>query len=227
LNRVLLLDFNGVIVDDEPLHFAAFRAVLADQGITVGTDAWFADYIGLNDMAALREAFRREGRPEEPAMLARLARRKAELYRSLAAEALPVVPGVEAFVTAAAEHAHLAVVSGALRTEVATGLERAGIARYVETIVCADDIAASKPDPAGFRMALRLLRDRHGGGPWHALAVEDSLHGLVAARAAQVGCLMLTTSHPRETLRAADAVWTDFTGHSCDDLEPLWREVVA
>lgn len=223
----LLLDYNGVVVDDEPLHFASFRDVLRAEGIPLDEAGYYADYLGLDDRAAFREAFHRAGRPLDPAGVRRLVLRKAAAYAALADQALVVVPGVTRFVREAARRARVAVVSGALRGEIETGLARAQIADAVAVIVSADDLPTTKPDPAGFRLALARLAERFGdhGRPWHAVIVEDSLPGLAAARALGAGCLMLATSHTPNQLRGADLVWRDFEGHAPAELTALWREV--
>jgi len=227
LTDALLLDYNGVIVDDERLHGESFRIVLAAEGIALDEAGYLADYLGLNDTAAFREAFRRHGLPRGPARIRRLAADKAVAYASLIERGLPLVPGVVDFVRAAAEVAHIAVVSGAIRAEIEPGLAQAGIADIVGCVVCADDVPVSKPDPAGFLRALRLLRERHGGGTWRALVIEDSLHGLAAARAMGAGCIMLTTSYDATHLGGADRTWASFVGHSPEDLATLWRTVAA
>jgi beta-phosphoglucomutase len=118
------------------------------------------------------------------------------------------------------------VVSGAPRGEIALGLERAGITDAVESVVSAEDVALSKPDPAGYRLALSRLAGGAGmRSGCRAVVVEDSLPGLGAARALGAGCAMLATSHPAERLAAADLVWTSFDGHLPDELLPLLREV--
>lgn len=222
----LLLDYNGVIVDDEPLHFAAFRDVLAGDGIVLDEAAYYADYLGFDDRAAFREAYHRAGRPLDPAGVQRLVRRKAAAYAALAARDLPLVPGVTAFAqSVAARGIRLAVVSGALPEEIARGLARAHLEGVVEVVVSAEDVSGTKPDPAGYRRALAALAGRHGGAIWRVAAIEDSLPGLEAARALGAGCVMLTTSHAAGTLRGADRVWSDFLGHDAADLEPVWREV--
>jgi sugar-phosphatase len=59
---------------------------------------------------------------------------------------------------------------------------------------------------------------RFGVKPDHTMVLEDSLPGLAAARAAGVLCTMLSTSHPADTLAAADAVWPHFAGRTAADL---------
>ncbi len=138
------------------------------------------------------------------------------------------MPGVGDFVRSAAAGATVAVVSGALRREIEAGLDGAGLAGVVATVVSAEDVAAGKPDPAGLRLALARLAAGAGPrprAPWRVTVIEDSRPGLLAARALGAGCVALTTSHPASDLGDADLVWTSFENHQPRELEPLFREV--
>ncbi len=233
--RLLLLDYNGVIVDDEPLHFAALRDTVAESGIGLDAATYYAQLLGYDDRGCLTEVFRRAGRALEPAALDRLALRKAARYAALTRDGPPLVPGVGRFAREAAAAARIGVVSGALRREVVAGLALAGLADLVQVIVAAEDVRATKPDPEGYRRAVAALtraereRGPRGAGPVRALVLEDSPPGLQAARALGAGCVLLATSHPSEALRrsGADGVWTSFEGHTPDELTPLYREVAA
>ena len=226
MKNALLLDFNGVVVDDEPLHFASLRDVLAGEGIAMDQATYYADYLGLDDHASFREAYRRAGRPLEPRTAQRLLGRKATAYAGLAERHLPIVPGVGGFVRRAATHWCVAIVSGALRSEISLGLARAGISDVVSAVVSAEDVGISKPDPAGYRLALSLLAAGPAGAPaTRSVVVEDSLPGLFAARALGAGCVMLTTSHGAGALAAADGVWESFEGHDPEELTSLSRPV--
>ena len=226
MTDVLLFDYNGVIVDDEPPAREAFLAVLTEEGLALTRDEYYAEYLGLDDRACFRQALYRDGRPIVPGDVAHLAARKGERYFALAERSLPLVAGAAAFVRAAAQRWPLAIVSGAVRREIALGLERAGIAGVVSTIVSSEDVAASKPDPAGFHLALQRLAGREPG-PCRAAVVEDSLPGLAAARAVGAGCLMIATAHDAGALAAADRVWASFEGHHPDEIAPLFREVAV
>jgi len=221
---VVLLDFNGVVVDDEPIHFAALRDVLAPAGVPVDEATYYADYLGLDDRACVREAFRRAGVTLDAAGLARLAERKAARYQDLTRDALPLVPGVQAFVRAAAAAALVAVVSGARRDEIERGLARAGLADAVGFVVSAEDVRRTKPDPEGHRRALAAIA---AGRRVRVVVIEDSLPGLAAARALGAGCVMLTTSYHAADVRDADLVWNSFEGHTPAELAPLFRAVDA
>lgn len=223
----LLLDFNGVIVDDEPLHFASFRTVLRGEGIPLDQAAYAAHYLGIDDRAAFRKALEGHGPTAHPAEIQRLIDRKAEAYAVLAERDLTVVPGARDFIASAGAVATIAVVSGALRPEIDRGLARAGLAGVVQVVVSAGDVSAPKPDPEGYRQALRRLSLLHGTDAWRAVIIEDSLPGLAAARALAAGCVMLATSHDASAFASADLVWDSFAGHRFDELAPLWRTVAA
>lgn len=225
MTDALLLDYNGVIVDDEPLHGEAFRAALAEEGIVLDRDAYYADYLGQDDRACVRQALAGAGRPALADAIARLVARKGERYLALAARDLPLVPGVTRFVREAARRRRVAVVTGAVPREVALGLAKAGLAGDVAVVVTSADVRASKPDPAGFRLALQRLAAGGTAGSWRAAVAEDSLPGLAAARALGAGCLMLATAHPAAALGGADLVWTSFEGHHPDELDALFREI--
>jgi beta-phosphoglucomutase len=223
----LLLDYNGVIVDDEPLHCVAFRDVLAEAGIVIEEPEYWSDYVGIDDRAAFREAFRRAGRAVEPAGVGRLVARKASRYAALAERQFELVPGVARFVRQAACAGPVAVVSGALRAEITAGLARGELADAVAIVVAQEDVAVSKPDPAAYRLALSRLAIAHPRERWRVCVVEDSLPGLAAARALGAGCVMLTTAHAKEALAGADLVWDSFEEHTPADLGPYWRAVEA
>lgn len=223
----LLLDYNGVVVKDEHLHFESFREALRGMGIRVTREDYDRTYLGVDDRAAFRKAFDLHGRRVTTDDLEREVQDKSRRYRALAERSLDLVPGVARFVRGAARHCHVAVVSGALGIEIPPGLERAGIADLVEVLLSSDDVSTSKPDPTSYRTALRRLAQRHGAASWRAIVIEDSLPGIGAARNLGAGCIALTTSHPAAALRDADVVWDSFDGHRPAELEPLWRPVAA
>ena len=225
--KALLLDYNGVIVDDEPLHYESFRQVLADDGITLTPGEYESTYLGLDDRAAFRKAMTHYGLLLDDAAFQQRVTLKSVRYLERATSGLAVVPGVTEFVRAVAESARIAVVSGALAEEIPLGLERAGIRDLVEVLVSSGDVKTTKPHPGGFQLALRRLSDLHGQTDWEAVVVEDSLPGIGAAHALGAGCIAITTSHPAGALHEADLVWRSFEGHHPMELERLWRPVRA
>lgn len=155
MHRAILLDFNGVIINDEPQHCEALIATLATYGYTLDRETYYREYLGFDDRECFRFTFERMGLPPDPARIAEAIGRKAALYEKAIRASMELVPGSAEFIrTAAAEGYRLAVVSGALRREIELVLGEARLRQYFECIVAAEDVEACKPDPQGYRAAV-------------------------------------------------------------------------
>jgi hypothetical protein len=61
--RAILFDFNGVLVDDEPIHLEVFQRVLAEEGISLSAEDYFARYLGLDDRTCFAAVLGAAGEP--------------------------------------------------------------------------------------------------------------------------------------------------------------------
>lgn len=216
----ILFDFNGVIVDDESQHCEALIATLSEYGYTLDRDTYYREYLGFDDRECFRFTFERMGRPIDDAGLREAIARKHVQYEQAIRASMRLVPGVSDFIeNAALDGFQLAIVSGALRSEIDLILELAGLRPHFAEIVAAEDVAACKPDPQGFNRA----REKLELASRRCVVVEDSIPGLNAARAAGLRCAVLATSHPEDAFGGADLVWRDFVGHDAAELP--WAHV--
>jgi HAD superfamily hydrolase (TIGR01509 family) len=221
--RALIFDFDGVIVDSEPLHLTAFRDTLADEGIALTTEDYYARYLGYDDHDAIVEALRAAGREAAPELVRTLMARKADVFLALVRSSVRLFPGVAGFVRAAAARVPLAIASGALRHEIELIVGQAGLADAFAAIVSADDVSAGKPSPEGFLRACALLRARVGDlAPAECLVVEDSQPGVEAARRAGMRCLAVTNSYGLDELVGADLVVASLEDVGWDRLAALF-----
>lgn len=223
MTEAVLFDFNGVIANDEPQHFQSMQEILANEGIALSLDEYYAHYLGNDDRTCLVQAFRHAKRPLSHEHLERLVEAKTQGYQRLIASSLQLVPGAAEFVRDAGRTFRLAIVSGARRHEIALVLERARLADRFEAIIAAEDVPRCKPDPAGY-LAAHASLDRRRPLPVEAcVVIEDSLPGLDAARAAGMRCVMLATSHSTRELRdsGAPVVWDSLSGHQPAELAAL------
>ncbi|MGH7522074.1 MAG: HAD family hydrolase [Gemmatimonadales bacterium] len=220
VTEAVLFDFNGVLVNDETQHCEALQRVLADEGITLTRAQYYAHYLGLDDRTGFAEAYRRANRTLTTALMEHLVNLKSRLYLQLVANSLQVVPGAREFVIDAGKRFRLGIVSGALRREIDHVLGQITLADRFEIIIAAGDVARCKPDPAAYLAAHQVLNERQPIAVDRCVVLEDSLHGLEAARAAGMPCVMLTTSHAAETLRGRGAamVWDSLAGHAAAEL---------
>ena len=206
----MIFDFNGIIVDDEPIHFELFQRVLSDEGIALTEEAYYDRYLGFDDRGAFIAAFREHGQQLDDRKLAALIQRKAVYYKDIITTKMKVFPGVKALVPSLAQRVPLAIASGALRHEIDTILSAIDLRAYFRAIVSAEDVSEGKPAPEIFLKALAKLNAEVGGSPLiqatDCLAIEDSKEGIRAARRAGMQCLAVTNSHPAELLAEATAV---------------------
>jgi HAD superfamily hydrolase (TIGR01509 family) len=211
--RAVLFDFNGVLVDDEPIHLEMFQRVLAEEGVSLSAEDYYAHYLGLDDRGCFAAVLAAAGEPATIPRLMRLIARKASYYRErIRGQGYPLFPGAFDLVqTLAAAGRMLGVVSGALREEVEGALRQAGARDLFKVLVTAEDVAEGKPDPEGYRRALEALNalpplPERLVHPHEVLAVEDSPAGLEAAAAAGLLTLGLAHTYPAGLLARADAV---------------------
>ena len=229
--RAILFDFNGVLVDDEPIHLGLLQQVLGEEGIALSAEDYYRDYLGLDDRGCFSALLAGAGQEPSPARLMRLIARKASYYQDLIRrQGYPFFPGAAELVAAAARRGlMLGVVSGALREEVEGALRQAVLRDRFKVLVTAEDVAASKPDPEGYLRALQALNSEpplperllH---PHEVLALEDSDAGLRAAADAGLVTLGVAHTSPAARLAAAHAVVDGLAGLGVGRLEKLFAE---
>jgi beta-phosphoglucomutase len=198
-----LFDFDGVLVDSEPVHLAAFNDVLARHGVVISASEYDERYLSLDDANVFRAVLSRGGRTLREEEVRALVAAKNPRFLARFEEGFRVFPGAAELVTRRAQRGPVAIVSGALENEIVFALEKMGVRSAVTCIVSADRAPTSKPDPGPFLMALEELR--RGGRPDRAVALEDSAGGVTAAKRAGLRCVAVTHSASAESLLRAGA----------------------
>src|SRR4030095_1021299 len=122
--RAIFCDFDGVLVNSEPLHYLAFQEVLAGEKIELTEAEYYQELIGFDDKGAFKHIFEKRGRELDRKPYLRLLTRKKELMmRQIHSRRYSALPKVEEFVRSVWRHYPLAVCSGALRDEIEAMLE--------------------------------------------------------------------------------------------------------
>jgi HAD superfamily hydrolase (TIGR01509 family) len=222
--KAIIFDFNGVIINDEPLHFAAMRDTVADFGIHLTERAYWTKYLPFDDAQCLESICRDQAFPLNATEKEDALARKSRYYKNLIQGGFSLFPGAAQFIIAAAERYPLAVASGARREEIESTLELTGLKRYFFTIVAAEDFHLGKPHPESYLLALELLNAALNAPPIRpaeCLVIEDSVGGVRGARAAGMACMAVTNSYPREALAAANIVVASLDAIPVDKLQDL------
>ncbi len=178
IERAVLWDLDGTLVDSEESHWLSWRDTLAAEGVSV-TYEQFLDSFGQKNDRILRGWL---GADADPTRIQRIGDAKEEEYRRLARErGLTPLPGAREW----AERLHergwkQAIASSAPRANVEVMLGVLGLSGDFDAIVSAEDVTAGKPDPQVFLKAA----ERVGVPPHRCIVVEDAAAGVEAARRA-------------------------------------------
>lgn len=202
----VLFDFDGVIVNSEPLHFHAFHEVLAEEHIPLSEQEYYQELIGFDDKGAFKHIFAKHQRPLDPRTFLRVMTRKSEAMMELIqARKYHALPGAEEFIRGLWRNYPLAICSGALREEIEAMLEGVHLRDCFKVIVAAEDVTVGKPDPQGYLMTAKLLGEKARAPltPGDCLIVEDAPTVIRAVRAVGFKVLGVATSYSLEKLAEA------------------------
>ncbi len=202
----IIMDFNGVIVDDEFIHFKYIRDIIAEFGIELNRRLYDEKYVAMSDRDAFTAILRDHGRHPTPELVAALCERKRARYLEEAVYEVRLFPGVREFIEGAAMAYRLAVASGARRAEIEAILEGHGLKEAFEVIVSADEVTRGKPAPDIYRNVLHELGDV---SPAQCVVIEDTPGGIQAAKAAGMTVVAVVNTMPPDALKEADLILMD------------------
>jgi beta-phosphoglucomutase len=207
----IVFDFDGVLADSEPLHFDAFRRVLAAHGVTLTREDYDAKYLGFDDAGAFGAILRDRGQSPDAAAIEALVEEKLHVFEDVVGNRNVLFPGASDCVRRLGASLPLAIASGALTQDINLILSGTGLRDAFEVVVGAEHTPRSKPHPDPYALAVRLLQERGRvpSGPAAAagcVAIEDSRWGIQSAKAAGLRCIAVTTSYGARDLTEADLV---------------------
>jgi HAD superfamily hydrolase (TIGR01509 family) len=190
----VLFDFDGVLADTEPVHFACWAETLAPLGIRLEWEFFERFCVGVDDRRVIGMIAEAADPPRDPEVLWAEYPRKKELFRARMLSAPPFAPEMADFLADLHAQYKLAVVTSSARSEVESLLVAGGLRQHFDAMVCRQDVERLKPAPDPHLRAARTL------GVSSPLVVEDSAPGIAAARAA--GFEVLPVKNAAETPRA-------------------------
>ncbi len=185
--EAILFDFDGVLVDSEPLHFEAWREVLRPFDIELEWEMYRTRFIGISDRSMLQDLAKLRQPPLDVTVLWDEYPRKRALFRERMAGGDAVSPAVRELLAQLAG-TRLAVVSSSGRDEIEPVLVAGGIRGYFEVLVCGGDVTELKPSPQPYLKAAQLL------GVQRPLVVEDSQAGIASGKAAGFDVLAIPSA---------------------------------
>lgn len=214
MQRAVIFDVDGVLVDSWDAHFRSWRDVLREHGLDMSEDE-FGRTFGRTSREIIRSFW---GDEVDDATARAIDDRKEALYRDLVRDAFPVMDGAVTLIDALrAAGFVLGVGSSAPPENVVLSLEGLDRREAFGAIVTGRDVTRGKPDPQVFQLAAERL----GVAPRQCAVIEDAPAGIRAASAAGMANVALLGTATRETLLEAGACLT------VESLRALTPEVIA
>ena len=221
--KAIIFDFDGVIVDSEPLHYQAFVLVGKSLNFEMTWEQYLTQYIGFDDRDAFRymlaQAIEGGHTPDIENLdktMDELIEKKRIAFEAIAETGTHAILGsVELIQEAADTGLPIAIASGAVHADIEQMLRLLNIRDKFDIIVASEDVEHSKPDPTTYSLAFKKLAAKYpdaGLTPDTTLAIEDTKAGLQSAIDAGLQTLALTTTSPPDVLHKAGRVIEDLSG---------------
>jgi HAD superfamily hydrolase (TIGR01509 family) len=198
MNRAVLFDFDGVLIDSEGLQYKSYLEVLQRYGVWVSRAEYEEYWIALG--CGPEHAVSTYNLPLTPDRLRDL---KNPVYHAILQREVTLLPGVREALAHLGRSFPLALATNSNRLDVSYVLERFDLGRCFAAIVTRDDYALPKPAPDAFLAAAAGV----GAEPRHCLVVEDAYKGIVAAKRAGARVVAVPNDYTRNNdFSAADLV---------------------
>lgn len=202
--EAVIFDMDGVIVDSEPRHEAAFLDVVREIGYGERLNLRFDDFVGRSDHE-LWQSFIKTHQP--PYSLQELLELKRDRVIQIIRREQPLFKGLPSLVEKIAPRYRLGVASGSERLVVEEVLALQGLRKLFKAVVTASDVKQGKPAPDIFLRTAELL-EANRKNCW---VIEDSKPGIAAGLAAGMRVIAITNTYPADELRQATYVVNTYT----------------
>ncbi len=201
----VIFDLDGVIVDNNAFHRDAWIEVARSHGFNLTVDDFKQHVSGRSNPDAIAYLFGSEIGKE---LVEKVAEEKEVTFRRMSREHIVPMKGLMGFLDLLRQNKiPCAIGTSAPAENVKIIMDKLKLRDYFRAIVDATQFTRGKPDPEIYlKTAARI-----GAEPEQCIVFEDSLAGIMAAKAAGMSVIAITTTHPREELGSADYVIDDFT----------------
>lgn len=195
VTKAALFDLDGTLVDMFEGYFQAFKEALKSNNLPEMSREDLGKYYGQIDTEIFRQFL---NLPKVNDVVLGVAKQKQKILVDDGAKYITALPGASELIDTLAQHkVPMAIASSARASAIALAMKSIGIAGKINVIVSADDVTLGKPHPEIFLKAAEKL----GIPPKNCIVFEDSIHGVLAAKAAGMKCIAVTTGKtPREEL---------------------------
>jgi beta-phosphoglucomutase len=210
--KAFLFDLNGTMIDDMAFHIKAWHGILTGLGADINMEQVKAECYGKNDELLERIFPGRFSGAEKTQM----SYTKESAYQQEFKPLLQLIAGLDIFLEKASQkNIPMGIGSAAIMYNIDFVLDGLGIRHYFKSIVSADTVEKSKPDPQTFIICADQLKTPYE----NCIVFEDAPKGVEAAANAGMQCVVLTTMHTEEEFSKYTNIVCfskDYTGSQLD-----------
>lgn len=208
--RAVLMDFNGVIINDERIQMKIYQDIFKEEGFEMTEEQYLA-CTGMDDTTFIKHHFKRIEKEITDEKVNDLRVKKAEAWRKVIDKEMPICDGVENFIRKCGKRFAMGIVSMANREDIEYVLNKLGIRNCFTKIIGAEDVTEHKPSPQAYLECFKFL-DRRRIAEGHfplvhreCVVIEDAPQGIQAGKNAGMATLGVTNTFDAEVLRNAGA----------------------
>tara|TARA_B100001939_G_scaffold62270_1_gene51315 strand:+ start:11035 stop:11685 length:651 start_codon:yes stop_codon:yes gene_type:complete len=206
--KIIIFDFDGVILDSENSHFIAFNEGLKNLNINISEDEYYSKYISLDDRGVITNVVNDKNISVTSEEIDMIIKNKNDYFESRLIDNSKLFPGVEELIIQLSKNFVLSIGSGANRSEIIKTLKNNNIYDYFEIIVSADEVNNPKPNPETYNRVLDNINTDFNIN--EIIVIEDSPGGIEAAKSAGLKCIAITNTFDNKELGKADIIVSNY-----------------
>ena len=206
--KIIIFDFDGVILDSENSHFIAFNEGLKNLNINISEDEYYSKYISLDDRGVITNVVNDKNISVTNEEIDMIIKNKNDYFESRLIDNSKLFPGVEELIIQLSKNFVLSIGSGANRSEIIKTLKNNNIYDYFEIIVSANEVNNPKPNPETYNRVLDNINIDFNIN--EIIVIEDSPGGIEAAKSAGLKCIAITNTFDNKQLRKADIIVSNY-----------------
>ena len=206
--KIIIFDFDGVILDSENSHFIAFNEGLKNLNINISEDEYYSKYISLDDRGVITNVVNDKNISVTNEEIDMIIKNKNDYFESRLIDNSKLFPGVEELIIQLSKNFVLSIGSGANRSEIIKTLKNNNIYDYFEIIVSANEVNNPKPNPETYNRVLDNINTDFNIN--EIIVIEDSPGGIEAPKSAGLKCIAITNTFDNKQLRKADIIVSNY-----------------
>lgn len=214
----VIFDWDGVVINSANLHKKSWE-MLADELVLPLPINHFELGFGKKNEVIIPKILQWS---QSQADIIKWGKRKEEIYRELGKiEGIPILKGMKEFLHSLKSEKIPCVIGTSTEKEnLSLAFSQLNIGHYFEGSICSEDVSQGKPDPEVFLKAAKIIEQK----PENCVVLEDSTHGIEAAKTGGMKALgLLTTKKESELFTSgADQVINDPTMLNISLLQSLF-----